>query len=332
MMPQALAAKVQALPGLLKASLRQPEAFTFLLLLAAFAIAASLSEFFLDARYLLESSTLYMEIGIMALAMTFVIVAGHIDLSCAAIMALAACVAAWIHAATGAPALAMLAMAPLIGAALGAFNGALVAWMKLPSLVVTLGTMALFRGLAKALLGDGSISLPRGVVGIDYAFVPGTWIPAPLVVFLGLAVVAGVALHKTVFGREVVQVGVNPEAARFAGVATARATMMVFVVSGFAAGLAAALLCSRLGVARWDHGRGWELDVITVVVLGGAAITGGRGTIFGTAVALFLVAVLRRGMGVAMISEERQLAAVGALLIVAVAVSNAASALARRRG
>ena len=304
---------------------RAPEFFSFLLLVAAFAIAASMSEYFLDARYLLESTSLCMEIGLMALAMTFVIVAGHIDLSCAGILALVAGVAAWLHARAGLPMELMLALCPLMGAALGAANGALVAGLGLPSLVVTLGTMALYRGGAKILLGDGSVSLPTALTGIDYVFVPGTWIPAPLVAFLVLAVLAGLLLHQTTFGRAVIILGTNPEAARLAGLPTRRDTVLVFALSGLAAGLAAALLCSRLGVARWDHARGWELDVITVVVLGGASIAGGRGTIAGTVIALFLVAVLRRG------SEERQLAAVGALLIVGVALSNAAAALGKAR-
>ncbi len=301
---------------------RAPEAMTAGLLVAAFAGCAMFVPRFLDAAYLFDRSSLYMEAGLMALGMTFVIVAGHIDLSCASILALVGTVTATLHVKCGWPLVPLVALAPLMGAALGAINGAVVAWLRLPSLVVTLATMALYRGFAQVLLGDHSLSLPAWFTGIERVTVAGTLAPAPLVFFLGMAVALGLILHKTVFGSWVFAMGTNAEAARYSGVPVRGTTLGVFVLSGALAGMAAMIMISRLGVARYDHALGMELDVITAVVLGGASIFGGRGTVTGTVLALFLIAVMQTGMGVANVKAEYQATASGALLIVAVLLSN----------
>ncbi len=302
--------------------LRAPEAMTAGLLVAAFAGCAMFVPRFLDAAYLFDRSSLYMEAGLMALGMTFVIVAGQIDLSCASILALVGTVTATLHVKCGWPLVPLVALAPVVGAALGAVNGAVVAWLRLPSLVVTLATMALYRGFAQVLLGDHSLSLPAWFTGIERVTVAGTRAPVPLVFFLGMAVALGLVLHKTVFGRWVFAMGTNAEAARYSGVPVRGTTLGVFVLSGALAGVAAMIMISRLGVARYDHALGMELDVITAVVLGGASIFGGRGTMAGTVLALFLIAVMQTGLGVANVKAEYQATASGALLIVAVLLSN----------
>lgn len=302
--------------------LRAPEAMTAGLLVAAFAGCAMFVPRFLDAAYLFDRSSLYMEAGLMSLGMTFVIVAGQIDLSCASILALVGTVTATLHVKCGWPLVPLVALAPVVGAALGAVNGAVVAWLRLPSLVVTLATMALYRGFAQVLLGDHSLSLPAWFTGIERVTVAGTRAPVPLVFFLGMAVALGLVLHKTVFGRWVFAMGTNAEAARYSGVPVRGTTLVVFVLSGALAGVAAMIMISRLGVARYDHALGMELDVITAVVLGGASIFGGRGTMAGTVLALFLIAVMQTGLGVANVKAEYQATASGALLIVAVLLSN----------
>ena len=299
-----------------------PEWMTAGLLVAVFAVSAAFVPRFLDAAYLFDRSSLYMEAGLMALVMTFVIVGGHIDLSCASMLALVGTVVATLHVKVGWPLLPLVFLAPLLGAALGGINGIVVARLGLPSLVVTLATMALYRGLAQVLLGDHSLTLPSWFTGIERVTIAGTLVPAPMVLFLGMAVALGWVLHKTVFGTWLFAMGTNAEAAQYSGVPVGRVTMSVFVISGVLSALAAIIMISRLGVARYDHALGLELDVITAVVLGGASIFGGRGTVAGTVLALFLIAVLQTGMGVANVKAEYQATASGTLLILAVLMSN----------
>jgi rhamnose transport system permease protein len=223
----------------------------------------------------------------------------------------------------------MILVAPVVGGALGALNGLLVSKGKLPSLVVTLATMALFRGVAQILLGDHSLPMPKELVGIHKMQLPGTYFHVPLVLLTVLAVIAAFVLHRTVWGRWVTALGTNAEAARHAGIPTGKILVQLFTLSGIAAGIGSLLMLSRLGVARFDHARGLELDVITAVVLGGASIFGGRGTIFGTITALGLVGVVQTGMGVAGVKAEVQVAVIGLLLIVSVLFSNIT---ARKRG
>jgi len=304
--------------ALLRGLLARPEAITALLLCAALAVGAALSPYFLDARYLLDSTSLYMEIGIMALAMTFIIISGNIDLSVASNLALTGVVCAMIYSRWHVPMALAAALAPLIGAILGAFNGWMITALRLPSLTVTLGTLALYRGAAQVLVGDHSIgSFPEWFVGIDYLKVAGL-LPAPLILFLCLAVAFGLLLHQTIFGRCMYMIGTNPAAALFSGVRVGRVKLAAFTISGAMSGLGAVIMLSRLGVARYDLALGDELAVITAVVLGGTDIFGGRGTILGTVVALFLLGIIRRGMGVANITTENQLAVTGTLLVASV--------------
>lgn len=306
-----------------------PEIVAVVLLLLAFGFSAFREPRFLDAEYLFDRSTLYMEAGILALSMTFVIIAGHIDLSVTSILALVGAICTTLVSKYGLPPVAMIFIAPVVGGALGALNGLLVSKGKLPSLVVTLATMALFRGVAQILLGDHSLPMPKELVGIHKIQLPGTYFHVPMVLLGVLAVIAAGMLHRTVWGRWVTALGTNAEAARHAGIPTGKILIQLFTLSGVAAGIGSMLMLSRLGVARFDHARGLELDVITAVVLGGASIFGGRGTIFGTITALGLVGVVQTGMGVAGVKAEVQVAVIGLLLIVSVLFSNFT---ARKRG
>ncbi|MCC6314796.1 MAG: ABC transporter permease, partial [Thermomicrobiales bacterium] len=273
-------------PPLLPRLLGSREAMTVGLLIVAFVAGALLSPYFLDAAYLLSATSLYMEIGIIALPMTLIIIAGDIDLSVASTLALVASATAVLWSQVGLPLPAAIVCGLALGALCGALNGALIVGLGLPSLTVTLGTLALYRGIAQILIGDHSIGgFPSWAVGIDTWRVPGSPIPVTLVFFLLLALGFGLLLHRTVFGRLIYATGANREAARYAGVATGRVRLILFVLSGFLAGLAGMIMTSRLGVARFDLANGLELDVITAVVLGGTDIFGGRGSIFGTVVA-----------------------------------------------
>ena len=282
-------------------------------------MATRLSPHFLDARYLLDTSTLYVETGLLALAMTVVIVSGNIDLSVGSMLVLTACLVAKLMDG-GMGTIPAIIAGMVIGTSLGTVNGLLVAKFRLPSFLVTLGMMAVARGAAQAMLGSTSIKLPKDFKGIDQSLVFG--LPWPLIIFVVGAVVIGLLLHRTVFGRWVFALGTNESASRYAGVPIDRVKISVFALSGLMAGIGALLMDSRLAVARYDLARGIELDAITVAVVGGAAIKGGKGSILGTTLALFLIMVMRTAMGVASVKAEYQLTAIGALLIIAVIAGN----------
>jgi len=299
----------------------RPEVVPAVLLVLAFVAGAMESKYFLDFRYLLDSSTLYVETGLLALGMTFVIVSGNIDLSVASMTVLVACVTARLmESGWSVPSSCGIGIG--LGIVLGAINGVLIAKVKLPSFVVTLATMAVYRGIAQVLLGANSAKVTASFVGLDMQHLPGH-VPVPLVIFLIVAVVLGLILHRTLFGRWVFAIGTNEVASFYSGIPAA--------TSGLMAAFAALLMDSRLGVARFDHGQGLELDAITAVLLGGASIFGGRGSILGTVLALFLIAVLRIGMGVANVKAEYQLAVIGTLLVVAVLSGNLVSRLSSER-
>lgn len=315
----------------LRGILVRPEFVTVALLILAFVVGSLMSPYFLDAVFLFNYTSLYIEVGIMAIGMTFIIISGNIDLSVASILALVASAAGVVYFDLGVPMVMTIVIALTLGTLLGWLNGALVARLKLPALAVTLGTWALYRGAAQILVGDDSrprlawtreFMYPEWFTRIHRVYIPGTPIPVPLVIFLVLAIVLGIVLFKTTFGRWVYAIGTNEDAARYSGVPTHRVKMLIFALTGFLSGLAGLIMVSRLSVARYDHARGWELDVITAVVLGGTDIFGGRGSMFGTVVAFLLLIFLRTGMGVANVKAESQLAVIGSLLILAILVSN----------
>ncbi|MFI5387392.1 MAG: ABC transporter permease [Fimbriimonadales bacterium] len=300
--------------------LRTPEAVTVALLVLAFAAGTLQSKHFLDAFYLLDRTADSAEAGLLVLGMTFVIVCGEIDLSVASNLALCSCIVAKLMAA-GLPPLLAVVLGVLAGGLFGALNGALIAYAKLPSFLVTLGTLAFLRGSAQALMGAASVSAPDRFKGINSVYLPFTGIPLPVAILALTAVILGFVLHRTVVGRWIFAVGSNDQAALFSAVPTRRLKFSVFVLSGCLAGGAGAMIDSSLGVARYDHAKGLELVVITATVLGGASIYGGRGTIIGSVLALLLIVVIQSGMGVANVQADYQLAIIGAILVLAVGLN-----------
>ena len=309
--------------------LQRPEAVVAILLVLVFWAEAAFTPHFFDIRYLLNRTALSAETGLLALGVTFVIITGEIDLSIASTMALVACALAKMAGSMPIPVAIVLAL--VLGGLLGAFNGLLVAKAKLPSFLVTLGTMALYRGIAQAWMSSSSTALPASLQGADMLDLPLVGIPLPFGIVLVFAVLLGLVLHRTVVGRWVYAVGINERAAFYSGVPTRAVKFWVFVLVGVLAAIAALLIDSRLGIARFDHGRGMELDAITAAVLGGTSIYGGRGTIFGTVLALLLIAVIQTGMTLANVSAGVQLTVVGTLLVFAVALTAATGRLAVRK-
>ncbi len=306
----------------------RPEVMTLVLLFVAFAVAAQLSPFFADTTFILESATFYVEYALVALVLTLIIISGEIDLSPAAMMALSACVFAALFQA-GAPIGLAMAASVATGALMGAFNGVLVLWFQLPSIIVTIGTLTLYRGLAQVLAGDRSIrGFPSWFVGIDWKYWIG--IPIPVVILVVAAVVLGVFLALTVTGRQIYQIGTSPEAARHAGLRVRRIKMGLFVLLGVTSAVAGLLTASRLASVRYDMATGGELQMVLMVMLGGTYIFGGRGSIAGTFLAAWLLIVIATGMNVANIPITSQLIVMGLLLIVSIVATNAIYARAQR--
>ncbi len=300
--------------------LARPEAIPIFLFIATFVLAAAKNRYFLDFGYLLETTSLFAEGALLVIAMSFIIVAGQIDLSVGAMMALVACAFGKLLQLGLPMPLAILAALGL-GAVLGSINGALVAYLKLPSFLVTLGTMALFRGAAQAMLASQSVALPPNFVGIDRQVLAFIHLPIPLFIVLIFALLGGLALHFTHFGKRLFAIGTNEAAARYAGIRVARAKVGIFVISGVLAAVAGMMIDSRLAVARYDHGKGLELEVITATVLGGVSIAGGKGSLGGALIAYALIAVVRTALGLANANAEIQLTVLGTLLILAVGVN-----------
>lgn len=306
----------------------RPETVALLLLIGASIVAANLSPFFSDLRFILESSTYYMEFALVALVLTLVIISGEIDLSPAAMMALSACVFASAFQA-GLPIGLAIVAGLATGALLGALNGLLVVFLGLPSIIATIGTLTLYRGLAQVLAGDRSISgFPDWFIGVDWRTVG--VVPWPVVIFTFAALGLAVLLGATIFGRQVYQIGVSEIAARHAGVRVRRIKFGLFVAMGAVSALAGLLAASRLASVRYDLATGGELQMVLMVMLGGAYIFGGRGSIAGTFLAAWLLAIIATGMNVANIPVTSQLIVMGLLLIVSIIGTNAIYARTQR--
>jgi rhamnose transport system permease protein len=259
-----------------------------------------------------------MERAIMALPMTLIIISGEIDLSVASILGLSSAVMgkAWMN---DWPLWACILLALAVGAACGLFNGLLVTWMRLPSLVVTLGTLALYRGLAFVVLGSDAVSdYPQAFNDFGYDTITGTVIPWSALIFVALLAIFMVLLHRSRAGRQIYAIGLNQEAARYSAVRVARMKLWLFVLSGTVASIAGVLYTARVSSSRADNAIGFELDVIAAVLLGGVSIFGGRGTLVGVALSLAVVATIRNALAITNVGVELQSIIIGSLLILSV--------------
>ena len=303
-----------------QALILRPETMTFILLVAALFGASALSPYFADVGYILDSFTLSAEFAMVALVLTMVIIAGEIDLSPASNMALSACLFAWAQE-SGVPMPVAILIGLGSGVAMGAFNGFMVIALQLPSIIVTIGTLILYRGIAQVIAGDKSIRVPDWFIGINKLMILG--IPFTVVMFLVLSVALGLVLGITVYGRQIYLIGTNEIAAQHAGIRTKRIKMSLFLAMGLASSIAGLLTASRLGSVRYDLGLGGELQMILMAMLGGTYIFGGRGTILGTFLAAWLLVVVATGMTVANLLPAVQLTVLGVLLIFSIIATNA---------
>ncbi|MRG65604.1 MULTISPECIES: ABC transporter permease [Agrobacterium] len=283
-------------------------------------IANSLaSPYFLNAWNLSDATFNFTEKAIIAFAMALLIIAGEIDLSVAAIIALAStAMGAAVQMGAGTPGLVAIGIGT--GLLCGAFNGFLVAGLKLPSIVVTIGTMSLFRGISYMVLGDqayGKYPADFAYFGQGYVF----WVISfEFVLFIAMAILFAILLHATNFGRQVYVIGNNPFAARFSGIPVERVKFILFLLTGLMSGIAAVCLTSRLGSTRPSIAQGWELEVVTMVVLGGVSILGGSGTIAGVVIAAFVMGLVTFGLGLLNVPGIVMSIFVGLLLIITIAI------------
>jgi rhamnose transport system permease protein len=293
------------------------------LIIAAGVWSTTLSSFFLQRANLLDLLTPYIFLGLLAFGLTFVVIAGEIDISVVSTMAVAAASFAQLWQAGINVWLAALA-ALVIGTCLGLVNGLLIGVLNLPSLAITLGTLAAYRGLAYVILGSEAISgFPTRFTNIGGGYVRNE-LPIALLVLAGFALALGLLLHATRFGRYVYTLGSNREAARYSGIPVTRVRVTVFALAGLMAGFAAIVYLGYYGSVQADAASGSELiDVVTAVVLGGVDIFGGSGSMLGVLLALILVAELRNGMQLANVSGATQDMVIGGLLIAAILAGNA---------
>jgi rhamnose transport system substrate-binding protein len=295
------------------------EALLGLVLAAEVAVFSLVGTNFLTAANAFELARASVEIGLIALALTAVILTGGIDLSVGSLLGLSAVAlgAAWRE--LGLPFGAAVAVALLVGAAGGGLNAVLVARLRIPPLIVTLGTFSLFRGLAEGWTGGVAnyTDFPAWFLGLGQGRIPGG-LPAQLPLLLAAAACFWLLVHRTPIGRGLRAIGFAPEGARFAGIPVAARLGLVYVLSGLSAGLGAVVYAARVGQAKADAGTGFELVAITAVVLGGTSIFGGRGSVHGTLLGLMALVVLQNGLRLADLPAELAGILTGILLVAAI--------------
>jgi rhamnose transport system permease protein len=299
-------------------------------LVAVVIFGSSISPEFFGSYNVFTLCTNIGDLAIMALPMTLIILTGEIDLSVASILAISAETMGVLiqHGWSMGPIFVVIA----IGIVCGLINGLLVTRVGLPSLAVTIGTLTLFRGLANVILGPNTVSsfpAPYNELGVN-GFFGISWLSWSVAIFLVLAVITAGVLRMTPFGRSLYAIGLNQEAAFHAGIRVKRIKLGLYVLSGVVCALVGMLYAFELSSAGENIGIGFELQVITIVLLGGVSIFGGRGTILGVTLAAFIYAGLRSALllGTSINENDYQVVS-GALLILSVLVPNAAT-LARR--
>ena len=289
------------------------------LLLTVLVLASLTTEGFLTAlnfSYIFSNTS---EITIIAFAMLFMIIMGEIDLSVASILALGSAMLGWSYA-KGAPIWLSIIICILVGTLCGLVNGFLVTKLGLGSLAVTIGTLALYRGIANGILGENTVNeFPEfwtsfGFDTFGTSFMPKTM---PLIIFFGI--MFGILLHRTPFGRRTLAIGQSPEAARFAGVNIIRHKMIVFTFTGFMSGIAGVVYTFRFSTAQADNGVGIELLVISAILLGGVSIFGGIGTMWGVVAGVLLAGSVESWLTLREINAQWRTIVTGLLLLLSVA-------------
>jgi rhamnose transport system permease protein len=290
-----------------------------LVLVADLVLNTILSPYFLDVWVWSDAMFYVTERAVVALPLALLIIAGEIDISIAGIIALSS-VAMGLGAAQGIPTPGLLVIGLLTGLCAGAINGVLVTVFRVSSIVATIGTMTLFRGAAYAILGDRVLKdYPPSFAALGRGYAFGA-VSIELCIFITFAALAAFFLHYTRWGRSIFAMGANATAARWSGVPVDRYRFLLFCATGLMSGLAAAMLTSRLGSTRPSIAQGWELEIVSIVVLGGVAVTGGKGTMGGVVLAAVLLGFVNFGLGLLNVPGIVMWIVIGALLITVVAI------------
>lgn len=298
--------------------------------LATLALNTAFAPEFLTVQNQINLFQLSIEKIIVALVMTLVIINAEIDLSVASIMGLSAALFGYLVNA-GTPGGVAILICLAAGMLAGLVNATLVARVGIPSLVVTLAMLIGFRGLARVLVKDNSLGgFPTWFTDLGQKGLIGP-IPLAIVLFFVLLILLGTTLHRSAFGRQVIVIGTNAEVARFSGLNVARVKTVLFLLSALVSALCGLLYAARLGSIRGDTAFGFELDIITMVLLGGVSIFGGKGSMTGVFLSILIILNLRNGMGLMNITGHMQTGVIGILLIASVLLPNLLGDLKARR-
>lgn len=310
--------------------LRSWEALLLVVAIAIFVANSFASPYFLNVWNLSDATFNFTEKAMIACAMAMLIIAGEIDLSVASIIALAStAMGLAVQYGAGTPELVVIGLT--VGLLCGAFNAVFVTVLGLPSIVVTIGTMSLFRGISYVILGDGAFrGYPESFAWFGQGYV--YWVfTVEMLFFVIIAVFYGILLHKTNFGRAVYAIGNNPTGALFSGIRVQRVKFMLFLLTGLMSGIAAICLTSRLGSTRPSIATGMELEVVTMVVLGGVNILGGSGSIPGVVIAAFVMGLVTFGLGLLNVPGIVMSIFIGLLLIGVIALPRLWAKIAERK-
>ena len=317
----------------LKSLLLRWEGLLVLIFLAVNIMNICISPYYLNARNLFTNINNFMDKALIALPMAFVLLLGDIDLSVGGNVCLSATMLGIVYNATNNMWLGILACL-LTGTLCGALNGIIMTkFTELAPMIVTLATNIIYRGLSERILGDGSTGGMTQVTWFTDIFYGRLFklIPYPIIIFAVLAVVFGLVMHKTVFGRQMFAVGANKKAAGYAGIKVEKVRMIVFTLTGLMCGFAAIFYCAKLGSVKSDVADGFDLEAISMCVLGGISTAGGKGTMVGAVIAIFIIGLLRYGLGLINLSGQTIRIIIGALLIAVVLYPTIQEAIKNRK-
>lgn len=290
------------------------------LIIVVIIINSNIAPYFLDTGVLFDMTFNFIEKGIIALIMAFIIIIGQIDLSVASNMAMSAVVMSIIYRMGLNIWIAML-IGLIVGTVGGFFNGFIITRVKLHSIIITLGTYSLYRGIAYLLLGDKAVTgFPKEFFHIGQGYVGTSFVPLQLAIFTVLALLFGLVLHKTKYGRYMYAIGNNEIAARYSGIPVDQVTVILYTTSGFLSAFAGVLFTSRVSVCRPNMGEAFLFEIVTIVLLGGVSITGGEGSVIGVVLSLFLIGLTRYGMTLINVPAPMISVVIGFLLIIAILI------------
>ena len=297
------------------------EGILALILVVSLALLSTQTDRFLTTQNLLNQGRLMAEVGLVAMPMTFIIVTAGIDLSVGSVLGLCAILLGVMWQNFGLPLELAIVLTLLVGATAGAFNGWFITRVGVPPLIMTLATLALFRGLAEGISQARSVrGYPEWFYELGQGEILG--VPTQLWILVMVVLASGIVLARTTFGRSLYAIGHNQLAARFSGIPVDRCKLAIYTYSGLMAGLAGCIFVSRVSTTRSDMGTGLELDVIAAVVLGGTSIFGGTGTILGTVLGVILIQLLKNGLALTGVKGDATIIVIGAVLIVSILITS----------